>query len=559
MPSTVFFVKAITAALLLAIIVGLGLFAYKLLKSDAPESLARVYPESTLAFGWLATSPTASSAGHLRTILNRANELEERQSDIQSELSEAFNVDIGRIREWLGEEVAFGMAADGRSLTLTARVKDRDKAAVTVQEIANETVAMRSAKYERAEDGDFEVWSVESGAHAVPTFALSDRLFIVASNTPTYESIVHTIANPDSSLYESAAFQSARENMLTDRFASVFIKPAPLLNSLSPGQSSGLGGFYDIDMPEWVVVAAGWRDEGILFNLAHPDEDDEILEPTAFAENPAAQVPVDTSFLLAVGFDPDIEDWRRALAEQRLQVPSQTPSAPFDTHILGRMVEGSLDNTDLVSALNLVLDSMGLALGIDMERDILAHLQGELFLALGSLRTDDAYPLSNATVGVSLKDEAEQTLERSITVAFDNLSLLGLNLQPTNIEGAITSWKIAENGRGIEPVVAITDGWLILSGSDETARSTAIVQVGGGESLLSDDAFRQAIELVGTPTHFLLHIDAREAVPQWQTKVDLSDSGRSLARDALGTLTISDPAGVKGIREYRGLLTLFPE
>ena len=342
--------KLIAGIVIAAMLSGVSLFIYQMLDEQDTETLARSFPANTDIFISVTTETPLSTALHFRAITNRAGNLEQRlKQAIEQDIAEPFEIDTNNIIAWVGKEVAIGMSSEDRHASIIVNVKDKDRAETTIMQIANRMSDTGLTEHTEIRIGTFDVWVHPT----LLSYALSDDLLIL-TDSGALETIMSVVEGQRPSLHDTLDFQTARENMISGCFASMFIRPGPVLNNGFTNNFLPVSALPTHSLPAWVGASAVWRGEGILFNLAAPDSDaprtrpDDAEATRAFTKNPASLAPAETSLLLAFGFDPNVDNWRKALAELDNLPASGDIAVPWQP-IQAPDISGAVEDDGLVA------------------------------------------------------------------------------------------------------------------------------------------------------------------------------------------------------------------
>ena len=552
-------IKFIAASLIAAILGGLALFGYQILKPHDTETLARYFPTDTDIFISIMTETPPSTQLHLRSLLERADNLENRlRHSAQRDVADRFDISTDNIIAWLGKEVALGMSSEDGRVSIIVQVKDQRLAELTIEEIAAKVDNAGLSKYNQGRIGDFEVWSHPQ----LPSYALSEDLLIL-SDTTALRSIFGVIYEDAPSLQDTLEFQTASETMLSGRFASAFIRPQAALNNLASSSFITHSDLILNNLPAWAAISTAWRSEGILFSITTPDpvgydHSTEAVSRTPFSDNPAGLVPPDTSLLIAIGFDPNIDNWRRSLGEIDRLSHQRLPGLPWQP-IQIPDISNVVQRDGLVAGFNLALAAADLALGVNTKQDLLAHLEGQFIISLKGLNTDAAYSPESLAIGVSLNPDGAELLERTLLVVLDNIALLGVPVTRTEVDYALAAWRLGGQDKKPEPTLLLTDDWLFYTNSTQSMKEISAITSNGADSLLNAPSFRKAMAQTGTPQHLLIYADIRALAPDWADALPFDDSTRLLLNESVGHITITDPRAGEGVKEIRGMIGLFPD
>ena len=551
-------IKFVAGSLIAAMLGGLALFGYQILKPHDTDTLARYFPTDTDIFISIRTETPPSTQLHLRSLLERADNLENRlRHSAQRDVADRFDISTDNITAWLGKEVAIGTSKDGRA-SFIAQVKDQSLAKLTIEEHAAKADDAGLSKYNQGKIGDFKVWSHPQ----LPSYALSEELLIL-SDTTALRSIFGVIYEDDPSLQDTLEFQTASETMLPGRFASAFIRPQAALNNLASSLFVIDSDLILNNLPAWTAISTAWRSEGILFSITTPDpvgydHSTEAVSRTPFSDNPAGLVPPDTSLLIAIGFDPNIDNWRRSLGEIDRLSHQRLPGLPWQPIQLPD-ISNAVQRDGLVAGLNLALAAGDLALGVNTEQDLLAHLEGQFIISLKGLNTKAAYSPESLAIGVSLNPDGVELLERTLLVVLENIALMGVPVTRTEVDYALAAWRLGGQDKKSEPTLLLTDDWLFYTNSTQSMKEIAAITSNGADSLLNTPSFRKAMAQTGTPQHLLIYADIYTLAPDWADALPIDDSTRLLLNESVGHITITDPRAGEGVKEIRGMIGLFPD
>ena len=415
-----------------------------------PEASARYYPADAVAFGWLSLAPGGSQQDRMREFQRRLTE-HPGYADLKRDIEENMDkIEIESLSDWIGPNLSFGFLGAGEKrhdpmeYALTIDVRDREVALRFVLDIIDADEE-RGSDYQRETLGEFVMWDdLEGDAGA---YALSDDLFVYGSTGSALYRVTRLAAEEDTdereSLWDGDKFQTARESHLPDRFASFYLDNTLLLETMKRGLSryerAAMDELWSDGPAQWGGASAHWREEGIETLLIAPYEEEgmaERLEPRMLEEGFAERLSHDAVFALGLGFDPSPDNLRAGLSEIdlapifRIASNGVVPEAlngnnPLEDHSLE---EGELSGIRNAAQLfDLALLGAGLLTGLDVERDFIAHLEGNL--VIGVKGYDESPALG---VALSYRQEAGDATQDSLLEALNVAQLHGFG--PARVE-----------------------------------------------------------------------------------------------------------------------------
>ena len=538
-----------------------------------PEASAARYPADTVAYGWLSLAPGGSQQDRMREFQRRLSE-HPGYADLKRDIEENMDkIDIESLGDWIGPNLSFGFLGAGEKrhgpmeYALTIDVRDREAALRFALDIidANEE---RGSDYQRETLGDFVMWDDIEGDGGA--YALSDDLLVYASTGDALYRVARLAAAEDAeereSLWDSDKFQSARERHLPERFASFYMDNALLLETMKTelsrqGRTVAMEEFWSDGTAEWSGASARWREEGIETLLIAPYEEEGLakhLEPRMLEEGFAERLPRDAVFALGLGFDPSPDNLRSGLSEVELApifgiasygvVPEVlNGDNPFEDYSLD---EGELSGVKNAAQLfDLALLTAGLVTGLDVERDFIAHLEGNL--VIGARDYDDPPSLGFA---LSYRQESEDAMQDSLAEALNAAQLYGLGpARVKRFSGAQA--RLVDVSPDLTVGAAVNEGWLTVAAGEDWLRDLMAAGAGDGENLKSNSRYAAVSEALPIPRHFEMFVDVHELALNWQ-RLDASPHAE-LYGDALGGLLARDD-GNEDFWRMRLVLTFWP-
>ena len=398
--------------------------------------------------------------------------------------------------------------------------------------------------------------------------ALSDSLLVVATGGRVLDRVLERVSGEnEETLFTDEDFAAARAALPTRRFTSVYIDTRQVISIIEDSEAGDYLGpeLYDAT-PEWAAGSAGWVERGILFDVVAPHA---TSEPGQYFNTPeitdvARLMPQDTVGLLALTFDPNIQNWRDALAEYDfselgedmggLEEFGLSDDLPFDP-----------DNLNFAHLLDISLLGFDLLTGIDLEHDFFAHLEGELIVGVREFdyKAISDNPERNAVDAAALLSysvDGEQDLEDTLEELVDWLMFFEeLDIDSVDLGADRDAVLVDLDGVAYSPGYVLHDGYLVIGTTDDMLERIIELQSGNGESLSSDDEYLRATEHLGESRDLLLYISLNGLATLLDNEeLELTGGQRRLLEESLGSVSMAASGGDRYNR-VKSALTLFPE
>ena len=565
------FVVVISMVLLVAAVLAVGLFVL-LRGQSSPEGSARYYPADTLVYVWLSLDPVGEQDRYIREFWGKVSE-HPGFSELQSELDELLwkGASVDGLGKWVGPDVSAGLLQMGleygepTEFGVTIDVRDRDEAFRFVQRLISKANTRGAVIIQSNSTGDFLVWNdIENDLGGI---ALSEDLLIYASTENALYQVVSRAAmeNKEASLMDSASFQSAREQYLPARFASAFINarrfPEVLASTgvMTEEERQIVDDLADETAP-WAGASFEWKNSGIEAEWVAPFTENRItrhLEPVTLMSEPAQMVPEETMAMIAWGYDPSLDNLRQGLAE--IDTDDLMDNVVPDHLMPGYgspIVPGLMDgNTNLAQLLDLGLTMSGLLLGVDLERDFMDHLSGQLIASAGNV-VDPVWDEEALKIGLMLsyRDGSRDALNDTVTSLVESMGSSGFaepDIRKADMGNGETALVLDSDG-GYGYGVSVSDGWLTGSSTEEWLVELMQTRRGERESLAEAVSYQLAAAEMDPSKHFEAFIDLKRVF------TEMSDDDLPPQYDMLGALLIRDNGDMEYTR-IRMMLTLWTE
>ena len=347
-----------------------------LVDAKEPEYSARYYPPDTMAYGWITLVPNEGQVGDMEEIWGRFNEYPGFR-DLVDELKIDFLTETGidleeDILPWIGPEISAGLIdfdldQELPIAAITIQVRDEDAARTFIEKWRGYMEDETGAQFDTGSHRGNATW-VDDSEHQA--YGLTGDWLVYATD----ESILHSVlgrigGDADGSLADETKFQAARAALPERRFHSGYVDYQQALELL--GDAAGDFGpvpeeivpgvigpaTFAESAPEWVAMSGSWVERGVVVEMVSPTVTDFGLEVSEL-QNPASLLPDSTLGFMAASFDPNVDNWRKALAEYDLRdvLPDPQMLDEINANLVGMAPGGTAplgEDATLADALDL--------------------------------------------------------------------------------------------------------------------------------------------------------------------------------------------------------------
>ena len=579
-------VAAVAAAMAFGVVPIPGVVMNLLSGANPPEHSAKYYPEDTLAYAWLTLAPGQGQFEESLEIWDRFMEIREF-SDLYDEFTEEMEDETGiefeeDLKPWVGPDFSFGLTWEGTDgddplVAATLGVRDGGAAEDFLDQWLEYLEDEEGADFDRDSYGGFDIWVDE---YEEQVYGLSGDLLVFATTEDFLEEVIDGV-NGDArrTLADSQRFQDARAALPDRRFFSLYIDVEATAQAAEDvvGPEFGLefGNAAD-SAPEWIMTSAAWGDRTVSVETMMPAILDDSLEfPDLDA--PVSILPHDTLALASVSFDPNLDNWRDYLAQYQVsEVLGE--EAVYELNDGIGSLELFLDGSDLPTLdersgfdffLDLAIEMVDQATGIDLEKDFFDYLGGQVSVAAWDLTlSDDQGGLEENPVSVVAllsyleqhEDDLVDTVEEAEELLEDDAGIL---LESVAV-GAGSDARIYYSQPPYSPGYVLNDGYLIFGSTEDALADIVELQEDGGDSLDSNPEYRRAVENLPDRKHLLVYVDlngvARQIDPD---SGDVPPEVLEIWEETLSGAAVSaytpGTQDADSVDRYAVVLTLFPE
>ena len=523
------------------------------LLTNRPEHSAKYYPQDTVVYGWLSLAPGKGQKEEGQRLWEQIREHPDARNyidDLRETLQDEYGIDPEDLRDWIGAEISLGIINPRNrnyqeAMAMTIDVRDPEVAREFLEDWVRHLERKQGHTFREGTSRRFKVWTSRQG----PNIALSDDLLALAASRENLESIIRRAEDgSQDSLEDLPQFREARESLPERRLASLYIDSRSIaLDHLEENEE--LAGLAWEQIPRWVAVAAGLSDRTLVTTVNLQNRLEAPLERPDL-QSPDHLMPRRTNAYLAATFDPDPYNWRRALREygdlEREQVEMINNALWELAPALGVEDPPQLHrNADPGDLVDLSLDLLEEATGIDFRNDFIAHLSGTLALAIHPTDLQEVRnnPFDNALPAVAMLShrqasgrELEETLLDVADLVEERTGTRHMMIDLGGDRDAV----VYRTGMEYQPAHLLHQGFLILATTERALAKTVGLEGDPEGQLRSDPEYRRALERLPKRSQFLLYLDLRNLLRQADSE-DLGMERTQLRalQDTLGRLVIS--------------------
>ena len=597
-------ILAAIAAVVVVVVVAAGLAMYfrlipipgpilaLLVDAKEPEYSARYYPPDTLAYGWITLIPGEGQVGNMEDIWSRFNEYPGFR-DFVDELKVDFLTETGinveeEVMPWIGPEISAGLIdfdfdQESPTAAITIQVRDEDAAKNFLEKWREYMQDETGADFDTGSHRGATTWADDSVHQA---YGLTSDWLVYATDESVLRSVLDRMdGDTDASLAEDSKFLAARAALPERRFHSGYVDYQQALDLLD----DAVGGFGTVvpgvigpgtfaeSAPEWIAMSGGWVERGIVIEMVSPTVTDFGLEVSEL-QNPASLLPDSTLGFMAASFDPNVDNWRKALSEYDLRdvLPDPYLLDEINNNLAGMTPDGAppLDNdATLADALDLGFGLAKQFTGIDLETDFFGHLAGDMIVAVSefdfeAVSDDPTANAVDATVMLSYLEEGKDGLTNTMGEVVGLLEMhVGLEANRVDVEAESAAVVFDPGVLGMmmggeiayRPGYALHDQYLTIGTTVEALSSIVARQKGEGANLASDAEYQRAASHLMTDRQFLGYINVNSIVHQLDAdELGIEPERLRVMQEGLGAVAFGSALGTEYSRTV-AVLTLLPE
>ena len=547
-----------------------------------PENTAQYFPRDVVAYTWFTLNPGDGQRDQMTDLWERFSEfsefrdgLEEMLEDMEDESGINFEDEVW---PWIGPEVSLAVLDLGGIGTLDVAgvigVRDYKSASDFLEDLLDYLEDEEGADFDDDTVGDFDTWVGED--LDVSAYALSKDWFVFATTENDLEDILDLISGDGGRpLAQEETFQQARSAMPGRRFASVYVDLESIMDSMGQlsdlGLAPGLGTAGMMGDSDWVAVSAQWVDRGIVVEAVSPTEFASMANLEKIGE-PAKLLPDDTLGFLAMSFDPSVENWRGELDNYTLADLGFFGEMAVD-EIADSLWDLGMDDVDLDSddtladILDLAIELVDDAIGIDLEQDLFDYLGGRFIASVREFdfrRVEDADKYAvEAVAMLSYVSDNEEDLRDTMEEVSDLIETVGVYSDSVDVgaveDAVVFDLEALMGDSAYSPGYVLHEDFLTLGSTEDALSAIVDVQNGDIETLSGDSEYKRVTGHLPDGLQGILFVNLRTIVAQLDPDdMDMERDMFEILEESLGALALGLIAG-EDVSRATYAVTFFPE
>ena len=483
------------------------------------EATARFLPANTQVYISVNLRPGPEQMGLARNVIDRlqTDDFLDRRDDLLDDTEDETGIHLlDDVTSWIGTDVSLALldaGPDRLEWVLLAQVNDRESAVDFIDDLADFLEGELNTDFVTDRRRGVDLWVTDEDL----AVALTGEYMLMADSEDTIDEMLDNLESPPSRpLGDSRAFLEARESLPAERVMFMFVQAEDVLETLVDAV-----GLYEEEeeevlrqaqrnTPEYVAASASFVDNGIRFELVGETPSRAFTLDGVNRLNSPEALPMDTLVLFsAVGVD-------QAWEELRDSIENLDPDSQND-------FEGFLEDVE---------DE----LGVDLERDVIDALTGEVAFAL--LPSDlggflGGSPASGVVEGLLLAGVRDaRSIMNALDTFADALEDEGFDIDRDSLgEYEVVTTRADDIlGGDYEPGYVVTEEWAVV-GSNFDGLEVFYEAVSGETGTLGSKAeFRELAEAVPEPLHYLLYADIAGVLETVEDALD-DDTAKEYRRE----------------------------
>jgi hypothetical protein len=483
------------------------------------EVTARYLPANTQVYISVNLRPGSEQMGLARKVIDRlqTDDFLDRRDDLLDEAEDETGIHfLDDVTSWIGSDVSLALldaGPDRLEWILLAQVNDRESAVDFIEDLADFLEGELNTEFVADRRSGVDLW-VAGEDLAV---ALTGEYMLMADSEDTIDEMLDNLESPPSRpLGDSPEFLAARESLPAERVMFMFVQAEDVLETLVDAV-----GLYEEEeeevlrqaqrnTPEYVAASASFVDNGIRFELVGETPSRAFTLDGVNGLNSPEALPIDTLVLFsAVGVD-------QAWEELRDSIENLDPDSQND-------FEGFLEDVE---------DE----LGVDLERDVIDALTGEVAFAL--LPSDlggllGGGPASGVVEGLLLAGVRDaRSIMNALDTFADALEDEGFDIDRDSLgEYEVVTTRADDfPGGAYQPGYIVTEEWAVVGSNVDGLEAFYEAVSGETDTLGSKAEFRELIEAVPEPLHYLVYADIAGVLEMVEDALD-ADTAKEYRRE----------------------------
>ena len=468
--------------------------------SEPGERTAAFLPGDTQVYFSVNLRPGLSQLNHARRFISiiQTEEFLDNREDLLDEFEDETGIDLLEdVVRWIGEDMTIALldasASPAPEWVALVRTTDAEASLSFLEDLADYLEDQQSIEFQDDTYRGAEIFVSEDDELA---FGLTDEYVLFATNEDVIKDTVRDLETPPTRpLAEDLSFVAAQEALPSGRVAFFYFQSEGFVRQFEEiidpfGDQPDVLNQLEENLPETIALSASFFDKGFLVDGYSVTPLDALVTEEEDDLGTAEALPADT--LIYLSFTGMGEAWQELL--DQIQDQDRAAADAFD--------QGLRDFADET--------------GVDLERDIIEQLTGEVSLALlpSYFRFDDYLGnFESGTVEAVLlaeiadSAEMEDTLETLVEWAEDQ----GVELYTEGI-GEYEAFVVDLSGSGppideYEPGYYVTENLVVGATTIDSLMAVNDALSGSSETLRASHEFSRLIDLAPEPLQFVLFAD----------------------------------------------------
>ena len=478
----------VLGALVVIVAAAVGAYLYiNRVASFPPEQTARFLPHETPVYLSINLRPGAGQLMKFRDILSRYEENPDFRNKVDDGLEKLEDITgiyfPDDLNPWIGPEIAIAVvdfAGFEEIPEVVAFLGTTDPAAAEdfLLQLMDYLEEEADLEFEQGRSGEFTTYSYDDPSDGLGLhFAVTDEYLVFATSDRLLDSTIGMMAESTDSLADNGDFKRAQDSAQSPRFEMLYVDVDSIVRdarrALEGSDQDVLDRLEDF-LPGVVTMSAALIDMGIKVTGSYDTPKDSALVSKPNSQNSAASLPSDTLALLSLAGVR--ETW------EQLEDQPENFSQIVDIQEVRRDFEEEI--------------------GLDLERDIIDWMTGELAFALLPSEfelgpyDDIEDVLIHAVALIEFDDRA--AVERRTGNIVEALEDQGVEFDEVSIGGEDALLvDLREEFFGYEPGFLITDKHVVVGTTRESLEDVMDTRDGAMESLKGSREYERIKEIGG--------------------------------------------------------------
>ncbi len=452
------------------------------------EDTAQFIPSSAPLYVSVNLRPGMGQMRLARDVISllETDDFIEKRDEMLEELEDATGIHfLDDVTTWLGTDVSFAVLdfdLDQPEWVLLAQVSDREAAAYFVKDMVSYLEDEFDAYFDSDTYGGADVWAEDRDRIAL---GLTDAYMLMGDSRDTVQDVIRNMRRPPSEpLADDEAFIAAQELVSAQRVMFAYARTEfvdTLYEAIDPyGDLEDSLRDVRRSIPEYVAASTSFVENGVRLDVAANTPSGTFTLDTENRLRSAKVLPEDTLILSSgVGVREAWEEGKKALGQDAY----------------GALLEGFKDAT-----------------GIDLERDVIESITGEVAFALlpSEVRFDQFGMDESGTIEALLMADVESPggIENALDELAGILEDQGLDVdrEPLGVYETVTATMDLLLG-DYRPGYVVTEDWVVVGSNIDSLEEFYDAATGGVDVLSSEAEFARLAGMAPSPLHHLFFAD----------------------------------------------------